>query len=698
MIRSNLISAAIMMSLSQTLAETASFTSSADTSISARDPNNNFGGDTHASAGRDGNSGGNVRRTLLLFDIGAIPAGSTINSATLNLSVVITPIGGGVNSSFELHRLTLPWVEGNKTGNNGSSASSDEVTWNNRAHNTTPWSGGLGAEGDYELNASASTAVAGNGSYRWSSAQLTADVQNWLNNPNQNFGWLLLSDNEVNNFTVRAFGTREATSDDHPSLEIDYTPPPQMPEDVPIEVFTANNDTVSITWNTITNQTYDVLYRRSFNETEAWNVAEAHIETPAESIEWTDVPLLAGPLYNGNTSMFYRVKGRPASPPLEISFDIVASGLTSPVMATHAGDGSGRLFVVQQTGEILIIDDSGTLLPTPFLDVSSAMVSINSGYDERGLLGLAFHPDYENNGRFFVHYSAPPSDGSHNNLTTIAEYSVSGADSNVADSASAQILLQVPQPQANHAGGTLTFGPDGYLYLGLGDGGGGGDQHGTYGNGQDTSNLLGSIIRIDVDSEAPYAIPPDNPFTGMTGYAPEIFAYGFRNPYRFSFDRGGTHALFVADVGQALWEEIDIVGKGENHGWRIAEGGFAYDLAVADSLGIDLGSLAYPIHNYPHNAGLGNAVVGGFVYHGSAYPELVGKYVFGDYDQHLYYLEETSPGIWQRFEFSIHPEGGSLGRYIKGFGEDEAGEIHVCSDSSPSPAGTGGDVRKLVKP
>jgi glucose/arabinose dehydrogenase len=470
-----------------------------------------------------------------------------------------------------------------------------------------------------------------------------------------------------------------------------------------IEDFTPDPVAFELVWTGPSSVLYDVQYRSSLTDSNGWKTAEAYIEAATSSNIWNDVPLLAGPLYDGNTSMFYRIQGLETSiPPLEVEFDVVAGGLTAPVMATHAGDGSGRLFVVEQTGQIRIVDGSG-LLSTPFLDLSSVMIAINAGYDERGLLGLAFHPDYENNGRFFVHYSAPPS-GSENNLTTLAEYSVSGGNTNLADAGSGQILLQVPQPESNHAGGSLAFGPDGYLYLGIGDGGGANDAHGTIGNGQDTSNLLGSIIRIDIDSASPYAVPADNPFVGNGAFLPEIYAYGFRNPYRFSFDSGGSNELIVADVGQKLWEEIDIVRKGNNHGWRIMEGSHAFDLPLAGTLGIDPGGLNYPIHEYKHGT-LGISVIGGFMYRGSAYPELVGKYVFGDFstsfgspDGQLYYLSETRPAIWQRFEFSIQAGGGSLGRYVKGFGEDENGEVYLLSDSTAGPSGTGGDVRKLVKP
>lgn len=709
------LSCALLAAGSTVFADTAALSSVADTSISDRNPDNNFGGDAHASAGRDGNLGGNPRRALFQFDLGSIPAGSTVHSATLKLVVVKTPGFDPVNSSFELHRLTAGWIEGTKTGNNGMPASPGEATWNNRAHGIALWSGGVGAAGDFVAAPSASTAIAGNGLYSWSSAQLAADVQGWLDNPGQNFGWLVISDGEAVNKTARGFGARENTVPaNRPVLEIDYSPP-APPQDIVIESLIPGTTNFALVWTGPTNLLYDVQYRTSLTSSNGWKTAETYLPAAQGSNVWTDVPLLAGPLNNSET--FYRIQGLETSiPPLEVGFDIVATNLTAPVMLTHAGDGSGRLFVVEQTGAIRIVDGSGTLLPTPFLDISALMTNlaatgiggisdpgINPVYDERGLLGLAFHPDYAANGRFFIQYSAPATDGISDNKTIIAEYAVSVGDTNQANAASAQILLEVPQPEFNHAGGTIAFGPDGLLYIGLGDGGGAGDAHGTIGNGQNTTNLLGSILRVDVDAGSPYAVPPGNPFVGDPGFLPEIYAYGFRNPYRFSFDSGGSNELIVADVGQDLWEEIDVVEKGENNGWRIAEGLHAFDLPLAATLGIDPATLAYPIHNYRHGP-LGISIIGGFVYRGTAWPELAGNYVFGDFstgfgvpDGKLYYLSETRPGLWQRFEFSIQP-GGSLGRYVKGFGEGEDGEIYLLSDSVLGPAGSGGDVRRLVKP
>lgn len=365
---------------------------------------------------------------------------------------------------------------------------------------------------------------------------------------------------------------------------------------------------------------------------------------------------------------------------LTATLSLIASRVKAPTMLTAAGDGTNRLFVADQPGKIYIIEN-GKLLQTPFLDLTSKMVKINPLYDERGLLGLAFHPNYEVNGRFFVYYSGPITVQGVDHESIIAEYSVSSEDPNIADSSSENIILRIDQPESNHNGGQLAFGHDGYLYIGVGDGGGAGDQHGDIGNGQNISTLLGKILRIDVDSAAPYGIPGDNPFVGGEG-RDEIYAYGFRNPYRFSFDKL-TGTLYVADVGQDEWEEIDIVENGGNYGWRILEGTHPYDLNLAEYLNISIESLKPPIHEYSHN--VGRSIIGGYVYRGNQSPSLVGMYVFGDWstgfvkpDGKLYYLSETEPGIWERFEFFLHTQK-PLKRFIFGFGEDESGEIYVVT-------------------
>ncbi|MBF8285408.1 MAG: hypothetical protein HW378_4323 [Anaerolineales bacterium] len=262
------------------------------------------------------------------------------------------------------------------------------------------------------------------------------------------------------------------------------------------------------------------------------------------------------------------------------------SGLDEPVDLKHAGDGSGRLFVIEQPGRIRIVEN-GELLPDPFLDIEPL---VNSRGNEQGLLGLAFYPDYAANGLFFVNYTDVNGD------TVVARYAVSADDPSRADPASAKIILQVDQPFPNHNGGDLVFGPDGYLYIGLGDGGSGGDPQG---NGQNLNALLGKMLRIDVNHGDPYAIPPDNPFAGRAGARPEIWAYGLRNPWRYSFDRA-TGDLYIADVGQNAYEEVDFQPAdsrgGENYGWNKYEGFHAYDGGATDGL-------TMPVAEYAHAVG-----------------------------------------------------------------------------------------------
>ena len=272
-----------------------------------------------------------------------------------------------------------------------------------------------------------------------------------------------------------------------------------------------------------------------------------------------------------------------------IDLQLIADNLVSPIGVIPVPDNSRRLFVIDQVGKIWIIDSAGNKLPTPFIDLSSQMVTLQAGFDERGLLGLAFHPDYASNGRFFVYYNAPPRAGgptpttTWNNLSRISEFHVS-ANRNMADMGSQRVILEMDDPQFNHNGGTLVFGPDGYLYISIGDGGGANDVGPGHvsdwyavnegGNGQDIeANLFGNILRLDINNTngAAYGIPPDNPFVNKTG-RDEIYAYGLRNPYRMSFDLSGSKELYVGDAGQLLYEEINLVKKGGNYGWNVKEG------------------------------------------------------------------------------------------------------------------------------
>ncbi len=342
-----------------------------------------------------------------------------------------------------------------------------------------------------------------------------------------------------------------------------------------------------------------------------------------------------------------------------LDLSTLVNGLTAPVGIEVPNDGTGRMFVLEQAGRIRIIQN-GTLVPTPFLDVSS---KVESG-GEKGLLGLAFHPSFSSNGRFFVYYTQRVSQQLR---SVFSEYAISTSDRNQADASSERTFLVVNQPFDNHNGGQLAFGPDGFLYIGLGDGGNEGDPQR---NGQNLQTLLGKILRIDVDGAfAPgkqYAIPADNPFAPPNGL-PEIWAYGLRNPWRFSFDRmSGT--LFAADVGQDSFEEVDIITKSGNFGWNTMEASHCYPSGNScNSTGLIL-----PIMEYPHNASGGEAIIGGFVYRGSAIAGLAGDYVFGDlYSGHVWAGVQDSSGNWNQTLVLSH------NLTVSSFGQDISGEPYL---------------------
>ena len=301
---------------------------------------------------------------------------------------------------------------------------------------------------------------------------------------------------------------------------------------------------------------------------------------------------------------------------LNVKLEVVASALQSPVDLKEAPDGTGRLFITEQTGNVRIVMPNGDVRPEPFLDLSRSIVRQYVRFDERGTLGFAFHPDYKTNGKFYVHYSRPIEDNDPNlrheifgnHTTYISEFKVSD-NPNIADAGSERVLMTVNQPQFNHNGGALEFGPDGYLYISLGDGGFADDwgygHNKKIGNAQDLSNLLGKVLRIDVnkqDEGLEYGIPADNPFASKDGARGEIFAYGFRNPWRMTFDTGGNRSLFVADVQQNSYEEVDIVTKGGNYGWRVMEGNRCFDyLNPNDHLAsCDNADMQPPIIEYNH--------------------------------------------------------------------------------------------------
>jgi glucose/arabinose dehydrogenase len=346
--------------------------------------------------------------------------------------------------------------------------------------------------------------------------------------------------------------------------------------------------------------------------------------------------------------------------PSGYSWQEVVNGLNKPEGLVNAGDGSGRLFIVEQGGLIRILID-GALLPAPFLDLTQKV----SCCGERGLLGLAFHPKYAENGYFYVNYTE---EVKGQLSTVIARYSVLPDDPNKADPASETRLLHIDQPYQNHNGGEVQFGPDGYLYIGLGDGGSAGDPHG---NGQSLDTLLGKILRIDVDSKLPYAIPPDNPYINGGGLA-EIWAYGLRNPWRFSFDKL-TGDLYIGDVGQDAWEEIDFSPAsskgGENYGWNYFEGNHAYRGSPPQGT-----VFTTPVAEYGHEQGY--SISGGYVYRGLKLPAWSGVYLYGDFGTgKVWGLLHLPDGSWKNslmFETKYN---------ISSFGVDESGEIYLVDYS-----------------
>ncbi len=336
----------------------------------------------------------------------------------------------------------------------------------------------------------------------------------------------------------------------------------------------------------------------------------------------------------------------------------IAGNLTRPIFVTHAGDGSGRLFVAQQGGLIKIIAD-GEVLQTPFLNLSSIVsAEANSqNYTERGLLGLAFAPDYAESGRFYVNYT------DINGNTVVARYTVSDSDPNLADPNSAQIILTQQQPHSNHNGGNLAFGADGYLYVAFGDGGSQGDPQG---NGQNLGTWLGKILRIDVSGDAGYVVPEDNPFVGNPAAQPEIWAYGLRNPWRFSFDTE-TGDLYIGDVGGDRYEEVnfepaDSVG-GVNYGWNTYEGMHPTGFRNPPD------NVTLPIAEYDHSQGV--TVAGGYVYHGELLPQLDGQYFYGDWGSGtLWTAWRDANDVWQSAVFIRNS-----GHSISSFGLDENNEL-----------------------
>ena len=421
------------------------------------------------------------------------------------------------------------------------------------------------------------------------------------------------------------------------------------------------------------------------------------------------------------------IAARIAPSPIGIELQTVASGLAAPVLVVPDPVHAGRLHIVDQVGLIRVIDQD-QLLAEPFLDLTRLVMPVRTNYDERGFLGLAFHPGYADPnspgfGRFYTYTSEPlagpadftvelPADATMNHQSVVREWLWDGVSTQI-DPNSSRELLRIDEPQSNHNAGHMAFGPDGYLYIALGDGGGANDTpagHGTTGNGQNINTILGSLVRIDPldpaatpDSPDPagangaYRVPAGNPFVRVDGID-EIFAFGFRNPYRFSFDaRSG--ALIVPDVGQNRVEEINFVRKGRNYGWNIKEGSFQFDPATgAAGLPLDDPNLSDPVVQYDHDDGL--SVIGGYTYYGTAVPELWGQYICGDFSRQFsvpegrLFVADLFAGTIQ--ELLIGAAGNPLGLFVKGFGQDHEGEIYLVASTALGPAGDTGVVLKIV--
>lgn len=412
----------------------------------------------------------------------------------------------------------------------------------------------------------------------------------------------------------------------------------------------------------------------------------------------------------------------------KIALQEVSSGFVSPLVLAPL-PGKSHLLLADQMGVIYLLDaKTGSRQEKPFLDLRPKLVELRQGFDERGLLGMALHPEFQKNGRLFVYYSAPLRDGAPdkwNHTSHVSEFKVDVSSHPPQVNASTeQVLLQVDQPSFNHNGGRIAFGPDGMLYIALGDGGNGNDTgigHAPEGNGQTLTTLLGKILRIDVNGKKPYGIPKDNPFVQReNGALPEIYAYGIRNPWGMSFDMAGSHELFAADVGQNRFEEINIIRKGGNYGWNLREGhnGFNPENPMKDpekarKTGLRGEPLVEPILTYKNLKAHANdpdpikgiSVTGGVVYRGSSLPGLSGKYLFGDWSKNWgvpmgILFAATRPegdGDWalEQLEIEGMPRN-TLKGYVSAFGQDLDGEVYVLVNGRNSVTGETGKLYRIV--
>jgi glucose/arabinose dehydrogenase len=408
----------------------------------------------------------------------------------------------------------------------------------------------------------------------------------------------------------------------------------------------------------------------------------------------------------------------------KVKLQLVAETLVHPMVMLDVPDGSKRKFIAEQTGTILILMPDGKLAPTPFIDLSKKIVKLDWEFDERGLLGLAFHPKFKENGKFYVVYTAPVrSDAARRPrllfccTNYLSEFRVSKTDPNKADMATERIVYFWDKPQFNHNGGAILFGPnDGYLYVSIGDGGWANDNNPIghtpkIGNSQDLKTNLGKIVRIDVDSAQPYAVPKDNPFVGRTDALPEIWSYGWRNAWRISFDAGGKRELFAADVGQNKWEYVKIVTKGSNAGWNRIEGSHCFNPDDPSNANTpetcDKTGLTMPIIEYGNlnviKDGKGISITGGYVYRGKLFPKLVGSYVFGDWSKTfserngvllVAHPPTQGSGPWTIEDVQVTNM--TFNSYVLSFAEDSDGEVYVLASDNTAPGRANDRIYKIV--
>ncbi|XP_061684283.1 HHIP-like protein 1 [Syngnathoides biaculeatus] len=394
---------------------------------------------------------------------------------------------------------------------------------------------------------------------------------------------------------------------------------------------------------------------------------------------------------------------------LEICLEEVANGLRNPVAMVHADDGTHRFFVAEQLGYVWVYLPNGSRIDRPFLNLTQAVLTSPWAGDERGFLCIALHPRFTTVRKAYVYYSVSVK---KEERIRISEFTLSTHDDNQLDHSSERTILELVEPASNHNGGQLLFGHDGYLYIFIGDGGRAGDPFGKFGNSQNKSTLLGKVLRVDInnnDDGAPYSIPSDNPFLGEKESLPEIYAYGVRNMWRCSIDRGdpktgfGRGRMFCGDVGQNKYEEIDLILKGGNYGWRAKEGFSCYDRKLCRNSSLDD---ILPIFAYAHK--LGKSVTGGYIYRGCQMPNLNGLYIFGDFmsGRLMSLRENATTGEWQYNEVCMGRDQtcrfpkliNSYYRYIISFAEDEAGELYFLSTGAPSATARAGIIYKVVDP